>query len=294
MKDHTIKLNDGRNLGYMEYGCQSGVPFLLFHGTPGSRKWFTRDEPIFEKYNIRVITPERPGYGNSDFLKNRNLLGWSNDVSELMDKLEIERAHIVGVSGGGAYALGCASQIPERVVSATLVSSVAPPGIEGYTEEMAGGNKFIFFLVNKLPILARLLLLMSARAFRKYPDKVLAQIESQLCESDIRVLRESTGKDIENSFAMHTQEAYKTGVNGALSDLKLVSNSWDINFADINVPILLWHGESDTLSPIAGGKYLSQVIPNIEANFIPDAGHFLLEDDKVCNEIIQKALRFDV
>jgi len=102
MQDNIIKLHDGRNLGYAEYGKPGGIPLLLFHGTPGSRvfKQFENASWI-EESGMRVITPERPGYGLSDPAPGRTIKDWANDVIELADYLEIDRFHVARGSGGG-------------------------------------------------------------------------------------------------------------------------------------------------------------------------------------------------
>lgn len=58
MKDKVLKLKSGLNMGYMEYGSDDGIPFFIFHGTPGSRKAFSQEyESIFKKHGYRVIVP---------------------------------------------------------------------------------------------------------------------------------------------------------------------------------------------------------------------------------------------
>ncbi len=57
------------------------------------------------KTDIRLIGIDRPGMGRSQFQKRRCLLDWPDDVMELADYLGIERFAVLGVSGGGPYAL---------------------------------------------------------------------------------------------------------------------------------------------------------------------------------------------
>lgn len=292
MKDNIITLGNGRRLGYMEYGTENGTPFLLFHGTPGSRKWFTADDPIFEKYGLRVIFPERPGYGNSDPDKNRSIADWADDVTGLTDHLAIERSHIVGVSGGGPYALACASLIPDRIKTVSLIASFAPPGVNGYIESMTTGNRFLFFLTNRWPLLAGIFIHLMALFYKRFPGKIMKTIRSRLCESDLRVLDEGREKDLENILVTHMQEAFKNGIEGTMSDMALLSNDWKIDFSTINIPVFLWHGEADTLSPVLGGRHLATQVPSIESTFIPGAGHFLLEDKAIREKIIEKSLQF--
>jgi hypothetical protein len=72
----TIQLPDGRTLSYLESGDPKGLPVFFFHWGPGSRL----DGLIFDELNqqlgIRMITPDRPGYGLSDYQENRTYLDW--------------------------------------------------------------------------------------------------------------------------------------------------------------------------------------------------------------------------
>ena len=84
-----MSLHDGRMLGYAEYGTPEGTPVFYFHGFPGSRlEWqLIGEDSALSALNIRIIAPDRPGYGLSDFKRGRKLLDWPEDVSELADKL---------------------------------------------------------------------------------------------------------------------------------------------------------------------------------------------------------------
>jgi len=81
----TIKLKDGRMLGYAEYGSSDGKPVFYFHGHPSS--WL--DWPLFDaddsatELNARIIAVDRPGTGLSDFKRVREILAWPDDVIEL-------------------------------------------------------------------------------------------------------------------------------------------------------------------------------------------------------------------
>lgn len=99
--DSAIPLSDGRRLAYAEYGAANGIPVFLFHGLPGSRlSWGLLPNNPFPK-GLRLIAPDRPGYGGSDPKPGRSLLDWVDDVVELADALAIDRFAVLGVSGGG-------------------------------------------------------------------------------------------------------------------------------------------------------------------------------------------------
>ncbi|MCF6210650.1 MAG: hypothetical protein L3J88_05615 [Gammaproteobacteria bacterium] len=76
--NELINLDDGRKLGFVDAGESTGLPIFLFHGTPGSRIFGFEDESLvknlwLKKEGLRIITPERPGYGLSDSSKKRKI-----------------------------------------------------------------------------------------------------------------------------------------------------------------------------------------------------------------------------
>ncbi|HEV8190082.1 MAG TPA: alpha/beta hydrolase [Ktedonobacterales bacterium] len=101
------------------------MPLVYCHGMPGSRLDQIMEIAELQARRIRLIVPDRPGYGLSTIQKYA-LIDWPNDLTELMVSLQIDTFAIFGISGGGAYAAACAYRFPERVTRLGLVSSGAP------------------------------------------------------------------------------------------------------------------------------------------------------------------------
>ena len=74
--NQQITLPDGRKLGFNEYGPANGTPLFYFHGSPSARIEFNLfgSETLLESLNIRMIAPDRPGSGLSDFQPNRRFM----------------------------------------------------------------------------------------------------------------------------------------------------------------------------------------------------------------------------
>ena len=69
---------------------------------------------------------ERPGVGDSPDHRYRNFREWADDVEVVVDELGHDRFAVVGLSGGGPYALACAAGLPDRVTAVGLLGSVCP------------------------------------------------------------------------------------------------------------------------------------------------------------------------
>jgi len=130
----TIRLRDGRSLAYAEWGDTNGFPIVHCHGMPGSRLEHEADDGVYASLGVRVITPDRPGYGLSDSLPGRRLVDWPAGVAELADLLEIPRFAITALSGGGVFALACAAQIPQRLTGVVTAGCPAPMYVGGLNE----------------------------------------------------------------------------------------------------------------------------------------------------------------
>lgn len=287
MQDNTIKLLDGRNLGFADYGRPDGVPLFLFHGTPGSRVFRRLEKaPWVDKFGMRVFTPERPGYGLSDPAPGRQLRDWASDVEELANSLGVDRFHVAGGSGGGPYALACALHSPARVMSATLFSSGGPPEVVGLSKAMQGGNRLAFWAARRAPFLLKLLLTMTAHAVMKHPEKYMARLRSTGPEWDRSIVEKQSGE----TSMLHVREAFRQGADGAYRDMVLVSRPWRLDLDKISVPVFMWHGTADTLMPVSSARAFANMIPGCEAHWIENAGHQLLGSDDVCSQMVSRML----
>jgi len=289
-KNTVIELADGRALGFNEYGQPDGVPIFSFHGTPGSRVLSLDGEPVVEKYGIRVIAPDRPGYGLSDPQSGRSFADWVTDVETLANHLDLDQFHVAGGSGGGPYALACAIHLPARILSATLTGSGVPPEQLQQSKGMANGNKFAFFVAKYIPVLLKIALANYAKNVNKHPEKLVEKMLTQLCEWDQKIITDKIGIVNTSDLILHLQEAFRTGIDGAYSDMRLISRSWQLDLNQLAVPVFLWHGEADTLMPIEPARSFAKVIPGCEAHFIPGAGHLLLESEEIGIRIVEKIL----
>jgi len=118
-----VKLPDGRKLAYAEFGRPEGHPVLYFHGSPSSRlEPLLYGDDVFHQFGLRIIAPDRPGMGQSDFQPRRGFSDWPKDVLVLADTLGLERFSVLGNSGGCGYAAACAARIPERLHAVVIVS----------------------------------------------------------------------------------------------------------------------------------------------------------------------------
>ncbi len=269
-----ITLPDGRLLSYAEYGNSAGRPVFYFHGTPGSRLERAPLSPGRPLTPVRLIVPDRPGYGCSSFQPGRQLPDWPADVERLADALGIVEFAVVGVSGGGPHAAACAYSLPHRVTGAALVSSLAPTNRPGGLDGLGPWTRTAFRLGRYLPWLLRPLMARMAD-----PRDSAAAFEAgqwgNLCPSDRVILgRPEVGQMMAQSF----RESARQGVRAYAQDVTIFARDWGFDLGAMVPLVHLWHGDSDTILPPHMGYHLAAAIPRNRFTAVSGGGHFMVVD----------------
>jgi len=267
--NQTIKLKDGRSLGYVEYGVPEGKPVFYFHGFPGSRyDWmlFDSDDSAAE-LNTRIIAVDRPGMGLSDFKRGREILDWPDDVIELADALQVDRFAVLGISGGGPYACVCAFKISKRLTATAIVCGMGP-------SEAPGAKKGIsWFYPRKPSVIRRVILMLTSMGVRKNPDQFLSRSKEMLPEPD-RLLLDQPG--LAKAYIDTIGESLRSGIGGVNHEAALYTHPWRFRLQDIPGEVHLWHGDLDINVPISVGRYVADAIPNCHATFLKGEAHISL------------------
>ena len=269
-----FQLHDGRRLGFAEYGEPGAKAILYFHGWPSSRLEARVMRRAIAEMGLRVIAPDRPGYGLSDLKPGRAIGDWAQDAEALADHLNLARFAVLGISGGGPYAVACAAKLSARVTQALLVCSMGPTDSPESTQGMVGLNRFLLSFARSTPWLAQRLAGFCLRVLWGTGDQVIPeQIESCLPQRDQQTLADP---ELRRVLTESSREGLRPGVEGAAWDGLLFSRPWGFDLREIRVPVRLWHGEKDVVVPVSMGHFLAKNIPGCQARFYEEDGHFSL------------------
>lgn len=269
--DNVMILTDGRRLGYAEYGDPDGVPVILLHGNPNSRLLYGVMPGSPFRPGLRLIAPDRPGYGLSDFFpRGRDVADYPDDIVALADELGINKFVLFGASGGGPYALACAWKIPERLTAVGVFASLGPNIPEAMADIMPS-LRLLYRLAVRWPWswIIRLQTAYMAFTARRFLSLYLKLVSSELTDEDKSIylrlgLRERLRPD--------RAEGFRQGGCASFYDITIPGN-WPIPLNEISTKVYLWQGEED--QAVGGmGRYLAREIPDCEATFIPGASHF--------------------
>jgi pimeloyl-ACP methyl ester carboxylesterase len=273
----TIQLSDGRTLAYLDIGDPGGRPLFYFHGGPGSRLEGLLFDELNQQLGIRMIAPDRPGFGLSDFQKGRSYLDWPEDVRELADYLEIDRFAVLGWSSGGPHAAAVAHGIPQRLTVVAIVAGEGPYASDDFPQSALMGTAFSGSSINKLFIwsanhaswlmrifftLARILI------FRDPAGSGERSRSSGMSEKDTQLFTR-------REFNAGMVEALRHGAEGWTHEYAIERRDWPFSLGDIRAPtVLVFHGEEDRGVHPSIGEYMSARIPSCDQlTIFPGEGH---------------------
>jgi pimeloyl-ACP methyl ester carboxylesterase len=267
----TIQLADGRQLGYAELGQTDGFPVLYFHGGNGSRlesQWF---KSAVEHHGIRLIAPDRPGFGLSDFQPNRTFLDWADDVKQLTDSLGIEMYSVFGLSGGAPHVLAVCTRLAEQINRAVIVSGVAPPNAPNRFKGMWFPIRLLFFFSRYVPFIKTLFLKQMGK-FYSDRDMMEKRMLQALPQPDKDLIQKRP--DILDIYVEDATESHRNGIQGDSWEWNLYVNDWGLNISQIQTSIGLWYGKVDQNAPLTMGEYYAKALPNSTLHVVDNGGHF--------------------
>lgn len=266
MRDAKIRLGNGREVAYTDIGCHGSPCIFFFHGAPMSRLHLAYVEPKCVAERVRVVSPDRPGYGGSSPQPGRSMLDWPSDVAALADALQIDRFLVAGHSTGGPYAVACAALLPERVAAAIVLSGVTDMGWAGAWKGYgAESERHLMHIPDEATAIA-----WCQHRFGTDGSGFLNVSDFEFGEPDnVLFADEQAGPAIMATVA----EAFRQGVAGYAQDVVVQGRPWPFDPARIVVPVQVVHGEMDVLIPLAHARHTAERIPGSSLRVLAGHGH---------------------
>ena len=271
--DDRLALADGRTLAWAEYGDPAGEPLLFFHGLPSSRKFGGAVAEDAASMGVRLIVPDRPGFGESSPQPGRRFVDWGADVGALTEHLGVDRFLAAGISGGGVYTLVTAHQFPSRVRAAGVISGAGEITDVAHLDGMHPQNRALFELAlsGGVEAVTQAMAPMMELLQNADPDQLFDQMMSDLPPADRDLL--DRRRDIRDAMSADGVEATKQGAEPVAHEAWLFVQPWGFDPAEITVPVVLWHGSDDRNAPLSHAQALAAKIPNAELVEWADMGH---------------------
>lgn len=270
-QDHVHKLPDGRSLAWREYGTPDGTPVMYFHGIPGSRIDGRVTADAIEAAGLRMIAPDRPGFGLSSLgTGRRSYAGWADDVASLADRLGIDRFAIVAYSAGGPYALATCAALPDRVTRAAIVSGVATSEMTSYRKGTGPTDRAMTLLAPRVPSLARFLVGLSIKQAWAKPERFGKSVDRDFsAPADQRILDSELRAQLPELFL----ESTRGGPAGIVEDFAVWTRPSGVDLGRVSTPVQLWHGEEDRTIPSSHARWIASRVSSAELTIWPGIGH---------------------
>lgn len=269
----AVRLADGRLLGFAEYGDPAGAAVLFFHGEVGSRLLGRSLDADARRLRLRIVAPDRPGLGFSDFRPGRAIADWPADVVELTDQLGIARFAVLGASAGAPYALACAWKVPDQLTATALAGSALPISMTEQAPDTPVLQRVLSRSALWAPWTIRPVMTVLGEVSRRSPEQTLVRMQDSAGEAD----RPAFDRPEIRAMLTHSMaETFRSGPRGAAHDLRLVAGDWGLPFGEMSLPIDVWHGDADLEVTAANVGRLVDALPAGRLTLVPGGGHHLL------------------
>jgi pimeloyl-ACP methyl ester carboxylesterase len=283
----SVAVRDGRRLSFAEFGAARGPAIIWMHGTPGARRQVPVEARQYaDQHGIRIIGVDRPGIGTSTPHLYPNILDWTGDLELLADALAVDTMRVIGLSGGGPYALAAGAALPERVHGVGVLGGVAPTkgpdAIRGGLVELAPYAAPLLALTRvplgyALAAAIRMIRPLAGPAIDAYAAVQPRGDKELLARPEFRAMFLD---DLLNGARFH--------LGAPLSDVILFTRPWGFDAADVTVPVRWWHGDSDHIVPYAHGVHLAARLP--DCRFETIAGESHLGGMGVATEVLEELM----
>lgn len=235
-----------------------GFPVIFLHGGgAGAVTWYPSIGPTAR--NFHVIAPDIVGYGESDKPNaTYDQLYFTTWLKNFFSSIGISKAHIVGLSQGGAIALKFTIENPDLVEKLVLVDS-------GGLGAQPTFKPFLAMIwMNMLPSM------MSNRFASRYLLTNTKYRDSNHIYYSVEVLKKIGGK---NAFIQGRGAVVSKIPEELLRQMK-------------NQTLIIW-GEDDNFFSIKHGSAAAKILPNAKFKSIKNAGHLpLMDQPEVFNKVL--------
>lgn len=251
----------GLQIHYLHDG-ETGSPVLLLHGggTDSARlSWGHLISPLAASF--RVFAPDWPGYGLSDRPEIEYTMPFYISVlADLISALELHHPALIGISMGGAIALGYALDHPQTIKRLVLVDSYG-------LQDRAPAHRLSYLFV-KMPIVNELSWAIIARS-------------RAMCRASLRGIFHDPHNIADELVGAVFEELNRPGAGAAFRSFQKSEIRWEgmntiymDQLHKLTVPTLIVHGAHDGLVPLRFAREAHGRIPKSRLKVLPKAGHW--------------------
>jgi pimeloyl-ACP methyl ester carboxylesterase len=252
-------------IAFEEHG--TGRPFILLHAFPLNRKMWEDNIEAVISAGFRLILPDLRGFGESvNFADIHTMEDMANDVSELLENLQIEKAIFGGLSMGG-YVLFNLYRVKPEIFSALVLCDTS------FSADSEDKKKSRFELIDKI----------ESAGTQALIENMLPNLISDHTKNNNPELVSKLEK-------MFSETDPKAAV-AALRGMAARADHEDI-LPLIDVPTLLIFGEEDKVTNLDVADKMHESISGSRLHLIKNAGHYSnLEQPEQFNKVLFESIK---
>jgi pimeloyl-ACP methyl ester carboxylesterase len=251
------ELINGYRMHYEVYG--RGEPLVMIHGGLGGGEGsaaFVQHHATVLSRRFRMIVYDRRAAGGSESpADGYSVENYARDLLTLLRHLGVERAHVLGSSAGGPIAMRFALDYPEMTQTLLLINTMS------YAQ--AG-----------------------ERAVRQRElDDLLARADSEGRQASVERALEARWPGLRNAEPARFSRLVEInleqfdGIARTIQSYLDIGDSLESRLSELQMPVLIVHGDADSRIPVRCGQQLQNSIPGAELYIVPGAEHGLLSNE---------------
>ena len=227
----------------------SGPAMVLIHGYPLSGELFKNNRSALSQAGYRVVTVDLRGFGRSSAPQSEpgSIATYAQDVLAVMDKLEIQKTVVGGMSMGGMIAFEMYRRAPERFSGLALLTTTANP---------AGDVEKTFWNA------------IAAKAESKGSASLVPELMKDMLTGATQAKKPELVRFLSGLIAGASKR-------GAVAAAKALAGRPDSlpTLATITVPTIIVAGREDTLIPLVFSQKMQQGIKGSKLVVLEGASH---------------------
>ena len=268
----SIRVASGRKLGFAEFGAPHGPTLVWLHGTPGARRQIPAEvRTQAAEQGLRVVGIDRPGIGSSSPHVYESVAEFADDLVVVADRLGLDEFSVVGLSGGGPYALAAGARLGPRVTSVGVLGGVAPTvGPDAIGGGLVGISRYAAPLIRVARVPIGVGLTAGVKVIKPLASPALDLYARFSPPGDRALLRRPEFKAM---FLDDLLNGSRKQLSAPLVDVMLFSRHWGFDLADVAAPVVWWHGDGDHIVPFDHGVHVVARLPEAELRVLEGESH---------------------